>query len=419
MGTVVPALQKLAESNVREFYALEKAAKHLPKILRPRWSMRIEELKATAACMLAPTEGSPASAQRVFIHLLKILNERWFIEMGLFLARYPVRQDAAEVDSLWDLAQVAVHRIVQIRRYRFDDHEIPVCFLECYPRLPQGFAGVYDGVQEFALVSLSTVRLELVRMRQECNLALEPWEAAWIGQPIASDQVRQAYAKWARLAVALFPTPQRLFETVLMRTLIEELRHALDASRVNDILRRDCSSEEYYRQFADLKLSTNSATRAGLIAPGRPEDVEMLGRTISELSAQMTAMAVGPDPRLVLAEWSYHLTEGLERAPILGYLPPHALAAHTGSCLLGGELGLRCESEEPTLALLLDQIEQIAEFSPEKIRLALKSVYAHEFLLGQIDESPFQQIGPDGTLLGPQNLIKDMPTQEPLKTRPD
>jgi hypothetical protein len=122
---VVPGLQKLAESNVRDFYALEKAGKHLPKILHPKWSKRIDEIRATAACMLAPSAGTPASAQRVFICLLKLLNERWFIEMNLFLARYPVRQHAIEGDSLWDVAHVAVHRIVQLRRHRFAEGRFP------------------------------------------------------------------------------------------------------------------------------------------------------------------------------------------------------------------------------------------------------------------------------------------------------
>ena len=408
--TVLPGLQKLAESGLRDFYALERASKQLPKILHPRWSKHIEELKATTARMLVAADGSPASVQRVFIHLLKIFNERWFIDMGLFLARYPVRQGVIEGDSLWDRARVAVHRIVQVRRHRFFETEIPVYFLECYPRKHPGFAGVFDGVQGLALVSLSAIRFELVQYRMACGLPLEPWEAQMIGALSASDVMRQVFACFAEKAVSLFPVPQRLFEAVLLRTLVEELRHAIDGFRIRAELQRDCSPLEYYQRFGALKLAPQARSRSmwnDLEDFYYQDDLVALGKVTSELSAQMTALAVGSDPRFVLAEWCWVVVCGLQELPDLGYLPPHAGAALLGACLISEEMGLDLQpSEVDLLASWLKIFDRLADFGPERIRLAAKTCYAREFLLGEIDEPPFQRIDVNGALMGTQDLLK-------------
>jgi hypothetical protein len=334
---VLPALQKLAESKLRDFGGFEKATGELPKALHSRWNKRIKDMKSTMAQMLVPSAGTPASLQRIFISMLKVLNERLFIEMELFLARHAIRHDLCEADSLWDHARVEVNQIVRQRRLRFADREVPVFFLDSVTRGTHSgsfaYAGAYDRIQKLVLISLQNVRREIVQMRHACGLVMQPWERRWVP---AGWQETEIFERYAGLAIQLFPMPQDLFQAMLARTLIEELRHAVDSLRVHDRMGGHGSALEYYRRFADLKLSPRGKIRPTWIDSHSQGEMPALGTVVSELSAQMTAAAVGPDPRLVLAEWACNLVNDNQRK----HSTRHSQAALFGIDLLAEQFGI-------------------------------------------------------------------------------
>lgn len=248
----------------------------------------------------------------------------------------------------------------------------------------------------------------------------DDWAARGRREGLADGEI-EVSLRYHEMLVQRYADTATLFEVLWIRTLCEEVRHALDGERTKAGLDPDRSArpDVYYAFLTDTVLAEGGRLRRQLDCEEfGASDAELLRRRtefrrgVMELSAQMTAVAVGPDPVLLLIEWRTHLFRAALRPADAGadWLPacrnaPHVLAAALGILLLdrqmggAGDFSLASLVERPDYASWCDLAEQLSREKPETLRLALKAVYGEEFRR-PVDEPPFPEIDVDGRLAG-------------------
>lgn len=445
--TVWPALKELADGDLCEWNSLEKARATLPqKKKRRAWGELVRATRQTLALDDdMPAENVPSDQWR-FIHLLRMLNERWFMENGMFLMRMPDERKkyAKEGDApspLWDYVRVGIHSLEATQVYQFHDTHVPVVYIRSiYPLPPEVTPHIaYDGVQECVVMTINVLEQNIYLLKELYDSIAKPnpeLEKSMLesGETAASVE---AWKEYARIIVAQYDNLPRMYAEMEARTLLEELRHGIDAKRARALMGADIPKYGYYPAFANAMLSPQGQMRAVFEACEDENEKMIFGGAISELSAQMTAAALSPNHTLMLSEWRKFAFERSHRQfdPDNPRGLVHGEASAYALLLLGQEMNMippataalqprglvrllsmlkhffsgkkmPLSFQEPDYRRLLKVADELLQRSPQEIRIALKNIYSREFALGQIDEYPFYEITSDGEIQPRENQMQ-------------
>jgi hypothetical protein len=410
--TVWPALRRLAESNLFLWSPLNRIALTLPKQEREAWYAVLKEMRQTQSRLL---EYPAAPLGSVFVRLVKVLNERWFIPRQILFACLP-REVGPQIDvNIWKAAAVVVCRIAGQRCWSFRDAGVPLYEVAMvfppgahYQKATVLAKNFYDPTSEWAVIDLDYWKTQILH-----HLSLT--DERYRNYLLRTDpDVLRITAQSGAAMKRAFASPFALYEAMLWRAMFEEVRHGIDGKRILLEAPQAFLTSEYYARVAKVLLPPGgrlcrevcdpAATGPAGEADGRQTQA---ARTVLEVSAQLTASAVSPVPQLVLLEWKertakvcLEFNQGAvprrER-----FAAPHEAAARIAIILLAEQLGLTSPLDFGAASRSdYERLDSLAESlfrqSPEALRLALKEIYRREFVYNQIDEFPFPGIGANG-----------------------
>lgn len=403
----------LVNSQLKDWTALEQAAEGLPRHLRHAWGQLITVSKSER--ILKKDEDGFPNMQR-FMRVVRFVNEQWMVPQKLYLGRDNVGDQLA--DSLgmsqWQRLRMGIYDIRTNQNFSFHDESvrcITVMPIYLYPDC-KGERIAYDPTQEYAIISLpglynNTERFMTWAAGGEASDDLDRCLMTTGGETRAGVDTWKDYAQHI---VARHPVALELHTALTLRTTLEEIRHGIDSKRVRTLIGKDVPPTEYSIRFSELMLSQGGKLHNFLPPEEDEEDRIEFASIVSEMSAQITAGAMGPDPMLMVAEWRRAIK--LISHPDFDVNKETYSLAHTRASLeiltmLGLELGLLEQEDaalnelEEIVKKLLNVSNQLLVCDEDKIRNALKNIYAREFVLGQIDEGVFKNLKAAVTL-GPK-----------------
>ncbi len=432
--SVWPALKELADSGLQDWDALRKLSAKLPYEHRQPWRDVINETKMDALKQGDGVDADDApSDQSRFVLALKSLNERWFMQRNKFLMRCPRKSirysvEGEEAPPLWEYVKVGVHTVEAIQTYQFHDHSIPVVYMRSLFPLPPEIEPhvAYDGIQGYVVMTRNELEGNIHTLRALHESITHPNPDVEIAMHTGGETPASiaGWKEYAGIVASQYEDANRMYGDMEVRTLLEELRHGIDAKRVRRLIGEHVG-QDYYPKFADALLTQNGQMRQVFNACDERAKA-LFGSSLSELSAQMTAAALSSNHTLMIAEWRKYMVEWSHPNfdPNVPQGLSHANASTWALLLLAQELGMipppTVEPERPSIwtrvkRLVTGQQRPLSFADPNhrhllniadelllkpaaQVRCALKKVYGREFTLGSIDEFPFHEITQEGEL---------------------
>lgn len=410
---VIPGFRRLAESDLTDFTVLYRAGESLAEPDRGSWTDKLRQLEQLIPQWqpeVPPGSDPVLKLGPVLIQLVKWLDKEWLADRGVLILMSGVTATSV-VNILNSLGTAQIKRRIS---YEVLGHSFPVYLFEAvYPSQRAFQPGFYHG---FIAISekQSSEHVETVwqlgrQYRQRKDLS--PWDAA-ITKLYYEDRL---FARYGHAAEYL---PVQLNQEIL-----EEVRHALDTMRVEIQAGKSFpqKSVEFQERFAQTHLPPGGLLRRILwqdkILDEHPPESDihktLAGKILMELSAELTKAASADDPMEVIGNWlvSYDRLAKQQQpgAPWKVRRPEQFQTVIYGGTklsaflLLVEQLGVGQVSwdsrgwQKVPPEQLASWALAIAQRQPEEIRLALKAVYAREFNY-PLDEPPFPEIRPDGTL---------------------
>ena len=428
---VWPALRGLAKSNFSLWSPLDRVARTLPKKEREAWRAVVKEMILTRSKLL---EDPLVLWDRVFARLVKVLNERWFLPRQILFACLPNPDAPPVVEDVWQAVRLVIYRTLVRHRFPFRDADVLLYEVSCVfpPGVHDQHRYYNDPASEWAVIDVDHLKFEALDLFSlsddkfhESYLKMDPRPHVLRVRAWAGPEFRRVFA-----------SPFALFQALRHRTMCEEVRHGIDSKRVLRGRPLAALRPEYTAETAEALLAPGGRLRREVweLAASGPEDEgvarrHQAARIVQEVSAQLTAAAVGPAPQMLLVEWK-------ERTAIacLEFLPdagparqkletPSETAARIAVILLAERVGLT-----PSLGFGAashsdyERLDSLAEAlylqSSEALRLALKEIYRREFIYNEIDETPFGRIEPNGELVN-RPLPPPAPPQAPPSPKAD
>ncbi len=398
---LVPALRRLAESDLTDFSELRKVRNLWPD-REQLWLKVVDEAEALVRGSL--TAQQDEGHVELFMQIIQHLDDRWLAEQGVlvFPAVPPARMGSAR--QVADL--LAVGRIETKQVYELQERRVPAYFVEVI--FPKNVQHQPVGWYPTGMIILS---------RQALAATAEfPWKFHG-----GSGALDRAVSRIFAVVRQYYASPDEVQRFLEADSLFEELRHGLDFTRVERQAGRSYGGLDIHFQerFIAHQIRPEGHLRAmwdhlGEIFPTTGVDGENVkalhAHALFEISGQMTAAAAGTNPRYSVAKW---LQVNRMAAAMLGtavfeqkgyQIAVYNTAALLAIHLIAHELGMTEAPSNPSGWLMLTNAqvaslsEAIIEEPPERIRLAMKAVYEHEFV-DPIDEPPFPGIAQDGSLI--------------------
>lgn len=413
---VWPALRRFAQSRLRDDAPLQRVVRTLPEEEKEAWHAAVNQMLKLQRTLQRNPRVHPAM---IFIRLVKLLNETWFIPRQILIACVPVKHGPRLDDNskIAELIHLVVCRILKQQRFAFQDAEIPAYFVSMV--FPPGShyqpdkiltKNYFDPMSEYVLIDLDFWKAQVLHF---FSLSDEKYRQHCLGEGSPPAELSLTVQMAATMCRA-FPVPYALYCAQVQRAWCEEVRHGVDNQRV---LRGDPDAVltgDYYARVPEVLLPAGGRLWREVWEPagnGPSADADQrryrATSTIQEVSAQLTAAAVGPAPQLLLLEWKLTNTLTLQalsqgRDPKDAPPPsPHEAAARIAITLLGEQL--RLAPPLPLAAGGRSDYERLHSLAAAlfwrttgELRLALKEIYRREFVYNQIDEPPFDEIGSQG-----------------------
>jgi len=411
---VWPALRRLARTGLRDLSPLRRAVRTLPEEEKEAWHEAVDHVQRLRWTL---QQNPRAEAVQVYVRLVKLLNESWFIPRRILLACVPPGRELRRPGDITPSVPLVVCYILDQLRFAFQDAEIPVHFVSMvFPpgshfQKDEGLTkNFFDPTSEWAVIDLDFWKAEVLQQQWLSDETFGP-HLLRIGKQPADFSLTVQMAEEMR---RVFAGPFTMYQALVYRTCYEEVRHGIDSQRV---LRGDPESilmGAYFPRVPEVLLSPGGRLRREVWEPaanGPPAGAGLgwfrAARTIEEVSGQLTAAAMGPAPKLLLCEWKQRtsrtllaLSQGMgPEDPKLA--APHEAAARIAIALLAEQLQLAPPA--PLGAAARSDYERLHSLAvalsrrgSSELRLALKEIYRREFVYNQIDEPPFPGIGPKG-----------------------
>lgn len=440
---VFVALKLFAQTNLQEAEVLMLPGESLPPEPRRAWDALIErtvdrdrELEAAAYTL-----------DTRFCHVLRTLNRGWMLPNGLVLTRSGTRS-RGEATDLWDRCAAALAVVTDAGSYPLQEPGVPAAAQRRRRGVSIYYLGtVYPNVAAVSVAQFDTAVPGVIISMDQVDSIVHDASVVLPKSPLAARKMILSSLRSAAIQALRehFEALRRRFASsndlrtgLLRRFLISELRAA-----ANHVLGRPGSLDEpetaeqwaqNQQRVADRLLSPGASLRRELWtaadrmtadAEQGPEqflrELEFLRQrvaTLSGVSAELTAVAVGMDAMLPIMEWKKDLQICVGEARAGGQDPAALLdnefviiagmsltsitAKLWAATLLAEELGLgprpplrpaRHEDAAPAL----DLCRLLLERTPPHLRLAAKALYAREFNQG-VDEPPFPAVDPRGQL---------------------
>ena len=414
---VWPALRRFARSHLSEISHLQRVARTLPAEAKPAWREAVRQVTRMRQTL---RENPKVSAVHIFIRLVKLLNERWFIPRQILLACLPIESELRRSDNVADALHLIVCHIREQRKGTFQDADVPAYFVSMvFPPGAQSLRdesvkkNYFDPTSEWALIDLDFWQTNVLALLSFPDEAYQRHCLEMGLLPARLPLIVQEAAATCRL----FPNTYRMFQTLVHRGWCEEVRHGIDCKRVLRGAPDAVVTGDYYSRVPEVLLPSGGRLWREVWEPvadgaavGVDERQLQAVRTIQEVSGQLTAAAAGPVPQLLLFEWKQWIERALlelfqGRVPEDSKLPaPHETAARIAIALLAEQLQLAPPA--PLHAAARTDYERLDSLVAvllrrrgNELRLALKEIYRREFVYNQIDEPPFPAIGPKGEYL--------------------
>ncbi|MEX2119861.1 MAG: hypothetical protein WD847_09720 [Pirellulales bacterium] len=412
-------LKLLAESGLRDFEPLHSAKRALPAPEQAAWTELIGDLESRVAASMR----EEVEADAIFIEFLASLNERWCLEREILVSRSKRIIWGDHEPDLWDAVPASISCILRKQVCQFHDAAIPVYFVQtACPTFYSDHSAYFDPSMKSVVLNVDKLRCEA--MIGGLLSADSPEFRAYIINQGFPPFVLAALKLYHRVLMTWHKDANQRATMAALRTLIEELSHAIHALRAGlDVPSFECYDDHLIR-LGETLLAPEGRLRREIwntaaqgLDPDLADPRARTGQSCGKLAAQMTAAAVGSDPYLVLLEWLYWvrvISHGPTDQPLEELLKvvrtdmPHLMAAAMGIILLADELalphrlslgGVRFADKLQSQCCLLEElVEKLLDRRRSEIRLALKAVFQREFGHA-IDEAPFSQIDSAGKLL--------------------
>ncbi len=284
-GKINPALQKLSVSKFRDFSLLKQADAQLDVSSRQRWKQLIEKIEKNMPQILQENVGE-------LIYIMQMLNDEWFKSVHLLCF---MNGDAEKTNTL------DIGMIQGTESYEFQGNLIPAYFIKIQHETTDSNLAYADPVSNSVVIKLSRIWTEVHMDKGFIE-----------GNPIYMDALRshdkndsniQAYIKYSQWRHTKYPDTSKLHQIFIDRILCEEIRHILDHIRLKSFKK----SNDTHTAIG-LLLQKEGILQKDLWSPlqGRKQseqEIEKYRMALFEISAQITAAAVGPDPAFLFQEW--------------------------------------------------------------------------------------------------------------------
>ncbi len=343
---VWPALKGLVESDLQNWEGLLSAGATMVPERRQEWQALVGEAKEK----LFPQDlGAPGGlvAEVQFHRLIKLLNERWFVPRQILLATGPDNRPRRDQSTLrlWDHVRVGVHTLERTNVCRFHDGEVHQHYVRTiHPTSRQEFTRlvVSYAVEGYVVVNVGVLENDISNtcaLHQSLTTPNPDLDRHLLGEGTTEAKLA-AWKEHARFLIPEYPSPQAVLDAVVARAIPEELRHAINAKRVAALTGLQAGEEGYRLRFGESVLAPQGQLRFVWCCLASDRQRAGMAVILDELAAQITACALGRNPRLVLAEWRRNMQERAHPKfdPDLETSVQHGYAAALGLLLLAQEL---------------------------------------------------------------------------------
>jgi hypothetical protein len=308
----------------------------------------------------------------------------------LFHISSPDGYASRESAELWGCFCHAL-QVLQLSHYPVGEKELSVCIVEnIEPSADVQLCMEFSPATKRVIFDIGRPFRDIPNARKSRDMPT---------QVIQASPRNQAVYDLLHYADSHYPKDEALLSAYCSNALTEEVRHGIDylSSDTGDVLLREDPDSHL-----DKMLMTNSDP--------------FLKEAVTEVSGQMTAAAVSPDPFLRLREWKVYLHS---LAPDQKKTAIYYACAACSVVLLANQLQLSGSDQLPELdsifvklsnpnsgkfyvgsstAKLSACLDQLLLLPPATLRLALKAVYSQEFQT-EIDVDPFPKIDETGSLV--------------------
>lgn len=410
---ILPALRRLAESGLVDFSLLRNAGSSDRFSGSPQaWEILVRQMEE-----FVRQTAQKKSLMETQIRLIQWVNDHWLVEhhLLLFCAGDILVREATPLSYVNSLE---IGQFVEPPRvYELSGRAIPAYFVRIL--YPTGKRTIMRaGWFPEGMIVMFPEHFKEAADRPRKNLEMLPTLSGKLfSQYGISTSYRQPLIAFYETLVRRFKDPALLQKDLVEGALFEELRHGVDRFLVmgEELEPEDrvvITTQDLFFRFAEGQLSANGNLRKDFGKQKNRGKDHAIGyaRLVTELSGQLANAAFISDPNLMLDSWIMRFVELAWEGPGEEY-PEHAYSAIAATLLLAdqvkqtGEVSWPFEisleegvfAKDPNIEQIYSMVLALGELPPKRLRLAIKAVYNREFI-HSIDELPFPEIGPDGTL---------------------
>lgn len=386
---MIPAFFEYFASEFRDIHKLEEIRGKTPMCERQAWDLLLLELNQAAMRWYRADRSSDD-----LLSFFRVVNNFWCLERGMFLTMNIVNSKYHDsIDKTEMNGKMLIERLEEQRLIEFDTGTV---------RLLTATA-VKPPYEEFTRDNTFDPILNSVLIYNE-KLQESGWytKSDHFPHPERNRIIDELHAR--------YPTDVHRFNVRKQHVEIEEVRHAMDYFRL-DITDGQSMSPGDAPVRINKHLHEKSAVHqvASALSEMSSEQAVRLYLSIHEFSGQLTPIGVGQDPVWMLRLcqiYLLHLTfkpggDIQNLRTMLETGDQHEIAWIFITLLLSEKKGLSLANlhidNVYDIKNLVQNLEVICSLPISEIRLLAKAVYADNFRY-PIDEKPFAEILPDGSL---------------------